>query len=69
VLMVAVMVMFNWIHPSEVTEAWHKRHIDSAADELQQVRDGYMGRDTEGFGSEQRLYGGKNDGDVGNAYV
>jgi hypothetical protein len=69
VLMVAVMVMFNWVHPSEVTEAWHKRRMDTQAEELQQVRDGYMGRDTEQGGSEQRSYGGKRSRDVQNAYV
>jgi hypothetical protein len=54
VLMVAVMVLFNWFHPSEVTEAYHKRLMDTDAAELQQVRDGYMGLDAERGVEESR---------------
>jgi hypothetical protein len=35
VLMVVVMVLFNWVHPSEVTEAYEKRRVDSGAVEAQ----------------------------------
>jgi hypothetical protein len=43
VLMLAVMVLFNWVHPSEVTEAWHNAKRDSAEQELRMVRDEYLG--------------------------
>jgi hypothetical protein len=53
-------VLFNWVHPSEVTEAYHKRRTDSDAEELRQVREGYMGRDA---------VGGKRAREVQSAYV
>ena len=43
VLMLAVMVLFNWVHPSQVTEAFHKRKNAGELSELQNVRDRYMG--------------------------
>lgn len=43
VLMLGVMVLFNWVHPSEVTEAYLKRRSADETAELQHVRDGYMG--------------------------
>jgi hypothetical protein len=45
VLMLAVMVLFNWIHPSEVTEAYDKRRTNGDAEQLENLRDEYMGRD------------------------
>jgi hypothetical protein len=60
VLMLAVMLLFNWVHPSEVTEAYHKRRTAGESAELQHVRDGYMGRETSV---------GKGGRDVQDAYV
>jgi hypothetical protein len=42
ILMLTVMVMFNWVHPSEVTEAWHSRKRDSESQELRNVRAEYL---------------------------
>lgn len=47
VLMLAVMLLFNWFHPSEVTEAYQKRQMEGAASELGNVRARYMGEDLE----------------------
>ena len=52
VLMLAVMVMFNWIYPSEVTEAYGKKPDGTMTTELHQVRDGYMRRDAQ-LGKEE----------------
>jgi hypothetical protein len=46
VLMVVVMVLFNWVHPSEVTEAYEKRRVDSGAVEAQ-VGGGHAEREAE----------------------
>lgn len=46
-LMLAVMLLFNWFHPSEVTETYNKRKMDAAASELQGVTSQYMGHDLE----------------------
>jgi tellurite resistance protein TehA-like permease len=42
ILMLAVMVLFNWVHPSEVTEASHKRKRDSESQELRNIRAEYL---------------------------
>ncbi|KAH7385508.1 RTA1 like protein-domain-containing protein [Phaeosphaeria sp. MPI-PUGE-AT-0046c] len=47
VLMLAVMVLFNWSHPSEVTEAYNKRQMSAPTSELQDMRNQYMGHDLE----------------------
>jgi hypothetical protein len=46
-LMLAVMVLFIGVHPSEITDSYQKRHVDISASELQRVRDGYMVQDGE----------------------
>jgi hypothetical protein len=48
-LMVVVMVLFNWVHPSEVTEAYEKRRMDG---ETVEARVG--GADTEREAEEGR---------------
>lgn len=63
--MLAVMLLFNWNHPSEVTEAYQKRRMDNAAGELQHVRDGYMGRDLECAGGREAKIGGGRSGSSG----
>lgn len=46
-LMLIVMVIFNWVHPAEVTDLHHKRHNDAEADyPLQATRERYMGSET-----------------------
>jgi hypothetical protein len=45
VLMLAVMGMFNWVHPSEITEALDKRQMDVADVEMRSVEERYLGRE------------------------
>jgi hypothetical protein len=44
VLMLAVMGLFNWVHPSEITEAHEKKQVDSVEVELRSVEERYLGR-------------------------
>jgi hypothetical protein len=46
-LMVFVMASFNWIHPSQVTEAYQKRLRSGSPVEPQNSRDGAIGADEE----------------------
>jgi hypothetical protein len=46
-LMLAVMVLFLGVHPSEITELYQKRQVDVTGSELQRVRDRYMVQDVE----------------------
>jgi hypothetical protein len=39
-LMFVVVVLFNWFHPSEITEAYQKRKMETADVEIQHVRRG-----------------------------
>lgn len=49
-LMALVMALFNWVHPSEITDAHQKRKIGrsmgTADFELQGTRDRYLGNET-----------------------
>jgi hypothetical protein len=43
-LMFIVMIIFNWIHPAEITELYHKMLRNSTAEyPLQETREMYMG--------------------------
>ncbi|KAF2996893.1 hypothetical protein E8E13_005391 [Curvularia kusanoi] len=42
-LMFLVMALFNWVHPSEVTDLTQKRRSANESMELQQTLDGYLG--------------------------
>jgi hypothetical protein len=42
-LMFLVMVLFNWIHPSQVTDLYQERKSVHGTVELQQTRDEYLG--------------------------
>lgn len=42
-LMFIVMILFNWIHPSQVTDLYQKRQAAHGTVELQQTRDAYLG--------------------------
>lgn len=42
-LMFLVMVVFNWTHPSQVTDLYQKRQSAHGLVELQQTRDEYLG--------------------------
>lgn len=69
-LMLAVMLLFNWNHPSEVTEAYQKRRMKNDARELQNVRDKYMGRDLErAGGSEAKIGDGRSGSEGGRVWV
>jgi hypothetical protein len=46
-LMVFVMVSFNWVHPVEITNAYQKRLRGGSPVELQRTRDELLGRDEE----------------------
>lgn len=46
-LMLLVMIAFNWVHPSEVTDAHQRRLTNEAATELERTREGYMAPDVE----------------------
>ncbi|KAF1934838.1 RTA1-domain-containing protein [Clathrospora elynae] len=43
--MLFVMVLFDWIHPSQVTEAYLKRSTSDTTVELQRTRDELLGQD------------------------
>ena len=45
VLMLLVMVSFNWIHPSQVTELYLKRQANRTGIELQRTRDEFLGQE------------------------
>jgi len=42
-LMFLVMVLFNWVHPSQVTDFYKKRQSAHGTVELQHTRDEYLG--------------------------
>lgn len=42
-LMFLVMLLFNWIHPSQVTDLYQKRQSAQGSVQLQQTRDEYLG--------------------------
>ena len=42
-LMFFVMILFNWVHPSQVTDLYQKRQSTHGTVELQQTRDEYLG--------------------------
>lgn len=42
-LMFLVMALFNWVHPSQVTDLYQKRQSAHGTVELQQTRDDYLG--------------------------
>lgn len=42
-LMFLVMVLFNWIHPSQITDLYNKRRSAHGTVELEQTRDEYLG--------------------------
>ncbi|KAJ4364449.1 hypothetical protein N0V83_009043 [Neocucurbitaria cava] len=44
-LMLFVMVSFNWIHPSQITELYQKRQANSTGNELQRTRNELLGQD------------------------
>jgi hypothetical protein len=46
-LMFFVMVSFNWVHPSRVTDAYQKRLRGGSPVELQRTREELLGRDEE----------------------
>ena len=46
VLMFMVMVLFNWIHPSQVTDLYQKRQAAHGTVELQRTRHEYLGYNT-----------------------
>ena len=48
VLMFIVMVLFNWIHPSQVTDLYRKRQAAPATIELQRTRHEYLGYSNDG---------------------
>jgi hypothetical protein len=56
VLMLAVMALFNLVHPSGVTEAYLKRKSTGEPAELQHVRDRYMGGVGKGGRDVQEAY-------------
>ncbi|KAF2014214.1 RTA1-domain-containing protein [Aaosphaeria arxii CBS 175.79] len=45
VLMFIVMILFNWVHPSEVTDIYNKRLNNQSDVELQGARDEYLGHE------------------------
>jgi hypothetical protein len=59
VLMLLVMVLFNWIHPSEVTEATQKRKTEGTSSmdfvELQDTRERYLGDEVTDHSKEGRV--------------
>jgi hypothetical protein len=46
-LMFFIMVSFNWVHPSRVTDAYQKRLRGGSPVELQRTREELLGRDEE----------------------
>ncbi|KAJ8117509.1 hypothetical protein OPT61_g1309 [Boeremia exigua] len=44
-LMFLVMVLFNWVHPSQVTDLYKRRKSAYGTVELQQTRDEYLGHE------------------------
>ncbi|KAL5114871.1 hypothetical protein ACEQ8H_007249 [Pleosporales sp. CAS-2024a] len=48
VLMLAIMLLFNWRHPSEITQAYKRRTIRGDSAELQHLGDKDTGRETTG---------------------
>jgi hypothetical protein len=46
VLMFFVMILFNWIHPSQVTDLYKKHRSAHGTVELQQTRDEYLGHNS-----------------------
>ncbi|KAF9693213.1 hypothetical protein EKO04_008781 [Ascochyta lentis] len=43
VLMFLVMILFNWVHPSQVTDLYKKRQAAHSTVELRHTRDEYLG--------------------------
>jgi hypothetical protein len=43
-LMFFVMILFNWVHPSQVTDLYQKREAPHGTVELQHTRDEYLGQ-------------------------
>jgi hypothetical protein len=62
VLMLIVVVVFIWIHPSEVTEALAKRRMDSPDVELEQTSEGSWEQDHEGLGRSRKAILGMRPG-------
>jgi hypothetical protein len=54
VLMLAVMVLFNVVHPSEITENYMKWKMQGPGEELQDTREAYLGEQGQGQGQEER---------------
>lgn len=46
-LMFFVMILFNWVHPSQVTDLYQKRQAAHGIVELQHTRDEYLGYSNE----------------------
>lgn len=46
-LMFLVMVLFNWVHPSQVTDIYQKRKSAHGTVELQHARDDYLGNNSD----------------------
>jgi hypothetical protein len=57
-LMVFVMVSFNWVHPSEVTGAYQKRLRGGSPVELERTRDELLGQDEEQMVESRAIKGG-----------
>jgi hypothetical protein len=57
-LMLFVMVSFNWVHPSRVTDAYQKRLRGGSPIELQRTRDELLGRDEEQMAKSNVAKGG-----------
>lgn len=49
-LMFLVMVLFNWVHPSQVTDLYQKRQSAQGVVQLQDTRDAYLGYSSSEFG-------------------
>lgn len=53
-LMFLVMVLFNWVHPSQVTDLYKKRKSFHGNVELQQTRDEYLGHNASDISHDKR---------------
>ncbi|KAJ4988411.1 RTA1 like protein [Stagonosporopsis vannaccii] len=52
-LMFLVMALFNWVHPSEVTDLYKKRQSSHGTVELQQTRDEYLGNNNSNMSQDK----------------
>jgi hypothetical protein len=57
-LMFLVMASFNWVHPSQVTDAYQKRLRGESPVELQRTRNELLGRDEEQMVESRTRKGG-----------